>query len=182
MKNEPTTPPNAKEAAPVEKTLLTWHSDKKTKRDLLAIAVTLRGWDPEQTPGSLDETTLTEAEFLAAIEDAKKIYADALKDAGRPTRMKVLVHDKVLLATIIKRPTQAVADKMVKVMQDDETSEEETLAQLRSTLTQHILWPKEGSEPFAFVMEVMPIAFGHVFPKMLLNTLGADTLGTKKRG
>lgn len=183
MKTEPTPQNKQEEKKPelIEKSILTWHSEKKTKRDLLAIATTLRGWDPEQTPGAMDETIVTEAEFLSAIEDAKKVYSDALKDAGRATRMKVLVHDKVLIATIIKRPTQAIADKMVSVMQDDDVSEEQTLAELRTIYTSHILWPKEGSEPFAFIMEVMPIAFGHVFPKLMLNTLGADN-GAKKRG
>ena len=68
MKTEstPQTKQDEKKPEPVEKSILAWHSEKKTKRDLLAIATTLRGWDPEQTPGAMDETIVTEAAARSA--------------------------------------------------------------------------------------------------------------------
>lgn len=178
----PPTPPTTKKPddAALRRPVLDWHARKNGKRDILCIAALSRGWDYRQEPRTIGEVILTEPEYDAAMAEATTIWEAARKTGGR--RAIILAHPKSLLAIVVKRPTGAECDRIVSIMQDDKLSEDETAAALRDDMVQRMLWPLQGSDAMAALMEDAPMAFGHIFPKMLLSYCGADTQAAKKLG
>lgn len=166
---------------PLRRPLMEWYREKKDKRDLLCIAVLNRGWDFQQNPGSMTETELTEAEYLSAIEEARAIHRECLTKVKRPTACVVLAHPKLLIAVIIRRPTPTEAETLLRIMKDESISEEETIARCRDDLVRRTLWPREGSEPMAYMMEDCPLAFTQVFPSMVQEASGHEAFA-KRRG
>lgn len=178
---EEESPAEGKTAQPPTRTLLEWYAEKKDKRDLLCIAVLNRGWDFLQNRGSMTETVLTEAEYSAAIDEAREIYGECLKKVKRASACVVLAHPKLLLAVIIRRPTSAEAEILVGIMADEAISAAETMARCRDDLVRRLLWPREGSEPMAYMMEDCPLAFTQVFPAMVQEA-GGHSEFSKRRG
>lgn len=163
------------------KPVLEWYGAAKDKRDLLCIAALNRGWDFRQEPGSMAETECTEAEYAEAIAEARATYGAALRKVKRPSACVVLAHPKLLLACIIRRPDGAEAENLLRIMKDPSVSEEETVVRLRDDFVRRLLWPAEGSEQLARVMEEAPLAFNQVFPAMVQEAAGSTEFA-KKRG
>lgn len=166
-------------APPPSKPVLKWHEAKKTKRDLLCLAVTNEGWDFLQKEGGMAETIVTEAEYDAAIERARDIWSSCLRMVKRPSNAVVLAHPKELVAMIIRRPTATEAEALTKTIRDEALSEEATTAKLRDDLMLRSLWPKEATEPMAHILEDSPLSFLSVFPAMVQEAAGSDAFAKK---
>lgn len=188
MENETT------EAPSEIKTVLQWAASLKPKRSLLCLAAALERWDPVQDPGSLDENEMTEKEFKEALARAQELYARVKTQAAQmvPARSALLLpHPKLLHAVIVRRPNLADLDAQQKMMVgnvDDDSdpgpSFEARKRIMRDQFQAKLLWPneKDSMAQKGDLIEKLPVAFGQVYPGLIMELLGADAESVKKRG
>lgn len=167
-----------------KKPLLEWHDQKKTKRDILCLAVVDNMWDFRQEANTYGETLLTEAEFDAAIAKVTKMYEDLLVKHGakRPSQLPILTHHALLLAMVVKRPSKAEADRLFGYLRDENLGAEQTELQFQADLVKRAVFPEANTPHMAYLIEEAPGALFHVFPKYLLEICGADRISSKKLG
>lgn len=169
---------------PERKPLLTWHEAKKTKRDVLCLAVVDNMWDFRQEPNTFGETLLTEAEFDAAILKVTRMYEGLMAEHGatRPSQLPILMHHSLLLAMVVRRPKKAEMDQLYGALRDDKLPKGETEIRFQADLVGRAVFPKSGTAHMAYLMEEAPAALFHVFPQQLFELMGADRISSKKLG
>lgn len=189
---QPPAPPAteaAKQQKPDEEKPLLWHyfqakdkpsaSKASTSRDILCLGCMNRMYDFRQEHGSLGQVYMTNAQYEEFVDETMKLYQGLVKQHKRVT---VLTHPESLLAIVIRKPSISETDKLIHTQQDMTVGGAETEAVFRDDLVQRTLWPAQGSEQMAFLMEEAPAAFGFVLPQRLMELVGADRVAAKKVG
>ncbi len=182
-----TTTTTSEEKPPATKPVLEWASKKKTLRDYLCLAATMRGWDPRQDEGSIDENHVLEEEYDAAILAAKELVAklrtpnQQLK-VTRAKQVVLLAHSYQLLAIIVRKPNQAEFDALMAVRNNPDIDASQTQEHFAADLASRLLWPANGSEELSRILEEEPAAYKYAFPKLLMEYCGADGLAQLRRG
>lgn len=176
-----TTPPPAE-----VKPLLAWYfeaKDKdrsaKTTRDILCLGCLNRCYDFRQERGGLGEVFMTKAEYDAFVAETVQLYDGLVKQHKRIT---VITHPTFLIGVVIRKPTLPELDRLVSVQGDITIGEDQTRTIFRDDFTQRMLWPAQGSDQMAYLMEEAPGSFGHVLPQKLMEMVGADRIAAKKVG
>ena len=130
----------------------------------------------------MGEVELTEEEFLTAYREAEAHYAAVLKagNISRPSMAPIVTHPTMLIAVVLKKPSKQQMEQLHAAFSDDDKSFEEKEIVFKDAFIQGCLWPKEGTDHMAYLMEEAPGAVFHILPEELWRISGADRLSAKK--
>ena len=186
--------------AVVMKHPLDWQAAKKTPQPIYNLAVAVAWHKRLASPGYLpddpsfvfdgpivdptgDETrAMTEVVYDAMIAEAQHVLQGCREAAAKlvpavPAKsVRIVSHPSLSYAIVVRMPANAAAKMMLLRMKDAN----DQLDSMTFELSQHMLWPAEGSVEKGDLINGLPLAFQTALPEAFLGLTGAKGADLKK--
>ena len=179
---------------------LDWQAEKKTPQPIYNLAIAV-AWhkriaSPNYVPddpsfvydGPIvdptgDETgAMAEATYDAMIADAQRVLQSCREAAQKlvpsvPAKyVRIVSHPSISYAVVVRMPINAAGKQMLLRMKDAN----DQLDSMTFELSQHMLWPAEGSVEKGDLINGLPLAFQTALPEAFLGLTGAKGADLKK--
>ena len=179
---------------------LDWQAAKKTPQPIYNLAVAVAWHKRLASPGYLpddpsfvfdgpivdptgDETrAMTEVVYDAMIAEAQHVLQGCREAAAKlvpavPAKsVRIVSHPSLSYAIVVRMPANAAA-KMMLLRLGEAT---DRLDSMSFELSQHMIWPAEGSVEKGDLMNGLPLAFQTALPEAFLGLTGAKGADLKK--